>query len=135
MSKLNLIARGAMRHPLLWGAVATAGFYLALDSGVVEEPLLARYFAGHWAAYVSTTMFLVGAAALVVKALDLARNFRGLGATLFDGVTRNSPEGLWFKAQAEEHGFKAAVRMRDDGEPIAEGRSRPFRASFGNYKP
>jgi len=86
MSKMNQLARSAMRHPLLWGAVATAGFYLALDSGVVEQPLLARYFAGHWAAYVSTTMFLVAMAALVVKAMDLVRDWRSLGATLFDGI-------------------------------------------------
>ncbi len=86
MSKLNGISRAAMRHPLLWGAIATTGFYLALDGGVVEEPLVARYFAGHWAAYVSTTMFLVGVAALVVKGIDIVQNFRGLGATLFDGV-------------------------------------------------
>ena len=56
-------------------------------------------------------------------------------ATLFDGITRNTPEGVWFKAQAEERGFKEAVKMRDGGEPIAEGWSRPFRASFGPYRP
>jgi enoyl-CoA hydratase len=39
-------------------------------------------------------------------------------ATLFDGITRHSPEGLWFKAYAEEHGFHEAVRLRDSGEPI-----------------
>jgi enoyl-CoA hydratase len=39
-------------------------------------------------------------------------------ATLFDGITRHSPEGLWFKAYSEEHGFHEAVRLRDSGEPI-----------------
>ena len=39
-------------------------------------------------------------------------------ATFFDGVARHSPEGLWFKRYAEEHGFKEAVRLRDSGEPI-----------------
>ena len=56
-------------------------------------------------------------------------------ATFFDGVTRNSPEGVWFKEQAEADGFKEAVRKRDSGEPIAEGWSRPFRATFGRYRP
>jgi enoyl-CoA hydratase len=56
-------------------------------------------------------------------------------ATLFDGITRNSPEGVWFKEQAEMAGFKEAVRKRDSGEPIAEGESRPFRSSFGAYRP
>jgi enoyl-CoA hydratase len=49
-------------------------------------------------------------------------------ATLFDGITRHSPEGLWFKRRAEEAGFKQAVRERDGGEPIAPGASRPLSA-------
>jgi len=47
-------------------------------------------------------------------------------ATLFDGITRHSPEGLWFKRRAEEVGFKRAVRERDDGSPIAQDASRPL---------
>ncbi|MBZ0125179.1 MAG: crotonase/enoyl-CoA hydratase family protein [Rhodocyclaceae bacterium] len=39
-------------------------------------------------------------------------------ATLFDGITRHSPEGMWFKAYSEAHGFHEAVRLRDSGEPI-----------------
>jgi enoyl-CoA hydratase len=42
-------------------------------------------------------------------------------ATLFDGITRHSPEGVWFKGYAEEHGFHAAVQWRDSGRPIPEG--------------
>lgn len=45
-------------------------------------------------------------------------------ASLFDGVARHSPEGLWFKQRAEEVGFKQAVRERDSGDPIAPGVSR-----------
>ena len=47
-------------------------------------------------------------------------------ATLFDGITRHSPEGVWFKQRAEEAGFKQAIKERDSGDPIAEGWSRPF---------
>ncbi len=36
-------------------------------------------------------------------------------ATLFDGITRHSPEGLNFKARAEQMGWKQAVRERDLG--------------------
>ncbi len=36
-------------------------------------------------------------------------------ATIFDGITRHSPEGLNFKARAEAVGWKQAVRERDDG--------------------
>ena len=36
-------------------------------------------------------------------------------ATLFDGITRHSPEGLNFKRRAEDVGWKQAVRERDLG--------------------
>jgi enoyl-CoA hydratase len=39
-------------------------------------------------------------------------------ATIFDGITRHSPEGMWFKARAEEAGFHQAVKERDSGDPI-----------------
>jgi enoyl-CoA hydratase len=39
-------------------------------------------------------------------------------ATLFDGMARHSPEGVWFKERAEEVGFKQAVAERDSGDPI-----------------
>ena len=36
-------------------------------------------------------------------------------ATVFDGITRHSPEGIHFKQRAEQLGWKRAVRERDDG--------------------
>jgi len=36
-------------------------------------------------------------------------------ATIFDGITRHSPEGLNFKARAEAVGWKRAVQDRDEG--------------------
>jgi enoyl-CoA hydratase len=41
-------------------------------------------------------------------------------ATLFDGITRHNPEGLWFRRYAQQEGFKAAVEWRDSGRPIPE---------------
>lgn len=41
-------------------------------------------------------------------------------ATLFDGITRHSPEGVWFRRYAEAHGFPAAVEWRDSGRPLPE---------------
>ena len=45
-------------------------------------------------------------------------------ATLFDGIARHSPEGLWFKRRAEQVGFAQAVQERDSGDPIAPDVSR-----------
>ena len=36
-------------------------------------------------------------------------------ATVFDGITRHSPEGIHFKERAEQRGWKQAVRERDEG--------------------
>lgn len=50
-------------------------------------------------------------------------------ATLFDGMTRHSPEGLWFRDYAQKYGFRAAVEWRDSGRPIPQPRRpRPARA-------
>ncbi len=42
-------------------------------------------------------------------------------ATVFDGITRHNPEGMWFRRQAQVEGFKSAVEWRDSGRPIPEG--------------
>lgn len=42
-------------------------------------------------------------------------------ATLFDGITRHNPEGLWFRRHAQVHGFKSAVEWRDSGRNIPAG--------------
>lgn len=42
-------------------------------------------------------------------------------ATLFDGIARHNPEGLWFRRYAQSEGFRAAVEWRDSGRPIPEG--------------
>jgi enoyl-CoA hydratase len=35
-------------------------------------------------------------------------------STVFDGIARHTPEGHAFVAQAREHGFREAVRQRDE---------------------
>jgi enoyl-CoA hydratase len=42
-------------------------------------------------------------------------------ATLFDGITRHSPEGRWFQEFAAAHGFSEAVKWRDSGRWIPDG--------------
>ena len=41
-------------------------------------------------------------------------------ATVFDGITRHSPEGQWFKRYAETYGFQAATEWRDSGRPLPD---------------
>ena len=42
-------------------------------------------------------------------------------ASLFDGISRHSPEGRWFQKYAAENGFHEAVKWRDSGKWIPEG--------------
>ena len=42
-------------------------------------------------------------------------------ATVFDGITRHSPEGRWLKEFAEQRGFHEAVKYRDSGQWIPNG--------------
>jgi enoyl-CoA hydratase len=46
-------------------------------------------------------------------------------ATVFDGITRHSPEGMNFKARVEQVGWKQAVQERDDGT-FDWTRNKPF---------
>ncbi len=68
---------------------------------------------------------------LMMQKLMINQAFDNMGlastqmiATLFDGITRHSPEGVWFKERAEQVGFRQAVHERDSGGPIAPGVSR-----------
>ncbi len=44
-------------------------------------------------------------------------------ATMFDGMTRHTPEGVAFKKCCEEEGFHEAVTLRDSGEAIPSGKT------------
>lgn len=62
---------------------------------------------------------------LVMQKLVINQAYENMGlastqtlATLFDGIARHTPEGRWFADFAAEHGFHAAVKWRDSGQPI-----------------
>ena len=65
---------------------------------------------------------------LVMQKLMINQAYDNMGlqgtqllATLFDGITRHSPEGRWFQEFASRHGFHEAVRWRDSGRWIPDG--------------
>jgi enoyl-CoA hydratase len=69
---------------------------------------------------------------LMMQKLMINQAFDNMGlastqmlATLFDGITRHSPEGQWFKEYAAQRGFAEAVKLRDSGEPIPGSRKTP----------
>ncbi len=65
---------------------------------------------------------------LVMQKLMINQAYDNMGlhgtqilATLFDGITRHSPEGRWFQTFAAQHGFAEAVKWRDSGRWIPDG--------------
>ena len=65
---------------------------------------------------------------LMMQKLMVTQAYEAMGlantqvvAAVFDGITRHSPEGMWFKHQAERHGFHAAVEWRDSGRDLPDG--------------
>ena len=64
---------------------------------------------------------------LMMQKLMINQAFNTMGmentqmfATIFDGITRHSPEGTWFKKYAEANGFHAAVEWRDSGRDLPQ---------------
>lgn len=71
MSKLNALAALVIRSPILWGSAAAFGFFSLIHAGVVTNPLMVRYLAGHWVEYIEVVMFCIGISALVIKLADI----------------------------------------------------------------
>jgi biopolymer transport protein ExbB/TolQ len=83
VSLMNVLSAALLRSPLLWGGALAFAFFALIHGGIVSDPTVVRYLAGHWVEYVEVAMFCVGLAALVLKAGDIVRQRRSLGeATL-----------------------------------------------------
>jgi len=95
-----------------WGLATLAVRAEELDAATLA---LAERIAGVPTAQLMMQKLVINQA---VEAMGLERT--QMFATLFDGITRHSPEGLWFRRYAERHGFQAAVEWRDSGRPLPE---------------
>ncbi len=86
--RLARLFRALLASPIFWGALGTYGFYDLVRRGVLDSPFIQRYFASHPVEYIMTAMFLVGTAALAIKALDITRQYRGLARPLLSPIPR-----------------------------------------------
>lgn len=73
MKAIDRLTNWILRSPLLWGALLAVAFYAPIEAGYLNDPYLVRYTAGHWVEYIEMVMFCVGLAALVIKAISIAR--------------------------------------------------------------
>ena len=60
------------RSSILWGGLASTGFYWLIHTGRIESETVRLYFADHPVEYATTIMFFIAMAALVAKAMDTA---------------------------------------------------------------
>jgi enoyl-CoA hydratase len=101
------------RTAAAWGLANEAVSAEALDSATMA---LATRIAGVPRSHLAMHKMVVNQV-LLTTGLEQAQSL----ATVFDGITRHNPEGLWFRRYAQAEGFKAAVQWRDSGRPIPEG--------------
>jgi biopolymer transport protein ExbB/TolQ len=67
-------------------------FYGLIALGVIQNELVRRYFAGHPVEYIETVLFCIGMAALLLKAFDLAFQFRTLPDTQLPAPNGNGDD-------------------------------------------
>lgn len=84
-SERTLLANplGGLGWPLLLGLSVSGIFYFLVLSGPLDTPLMRRYFASHPICYLSTGMFFVGLAALLMKLVEVGLQFPHLGRISF----------------------------------------------------
>ena len=68
-----------IRSPILWGSLVSGVFYGLIHFGVFNNSYVRDYFAGHPVEYVTTIMFFMGMAALLITAFSTMRQSAGLG--------------------------------------------------------
>ena len=96
-----------------WGLANSAVPAAELDAAALQ---LAARIAGVPRGHLAMHKLVVNQAMLAMG-LEQTQMF----ATMFDGMTRHNPEGMWFRRYAQVEGFKAAVQWRDSGRAIPEG--------------
>ena len=79
---------GSLAWPLLIGLAACSMFYVLIFEGPLDTPAMHRYFASHPIAFAEVGMFLVGAAALLLKLGDVVGQQQGLSKFSFDSSGR-----------------------------------------------
>lgn len=75
MSRTNRILVSIFRWPVFWGILATLGFYGLIRGGLFNRDFTFRYFDSHPILQVEVAMFFIAAAALILKAFDVAAQF------------------------------------------------------------
>jgi len=98
--QVNRIARAIVWSPVVWGGLATLAFYVPLEisrnsellAGYGAHAFVLRYFAGHWAEYVTVAMFCIGVASLLLKVINLVGQSAILSEPMLDAIPPGGQE-------------------------------------------
>jgi len=117
VSTINALAAVVIRSPILWGAAAAFCFYSLIHGGLIDDPLVVRYLAGHWVEYVEVGMFFVGIAALALRLQDVFAQRRRvtsepLGAIPVGGQTPEDVDALLDSLDDRVAGERLSARLR-----------------------
>lgn len=85
MTKSNRIALAVIRSSLVWGGLASLGFYALLHAGLLHPESFRRYVTGNWVEYVETIAFFVGLSELVLRAFEIAEQSTSVHEPLLGG--------------------------------------------------
>ena len=113
MTKSNHVSQVVAKSPILWGILASAGFYGLVRAGVLSHWLIERYCTSHPVEYITMTMFFVGLAALVLKAVDMVGQYGGLAKPLLSKVSRCGRTVPDCDALLEQLGRRPSTRQND----------------------
>lgn len=86
MALINRWIMAVVRSALLWGALASLGFFILIHTGTLQGEFFKRYFTGHWINYTETIMFFIGLSLLILRSCDLAEQRFSLKQKPLDDV-------------------------------------------------
>jgi biopolymer transport protein ExbB/TolQ len=92
VSRFTSFSEWLLRQPVIWGSLACLAFYAAIVQGASQDSFLERYFASHEVEYITTALFFIGTAALVIKLVGLIIQFASLNHSLLaEAPTEGQP--------------------------------------------
>ena len=95
MSRANRLSQAIFRSSVVWGGLASLGFYAFIHSltrsGTWQGEFAQRYFANHWTLYVETIVFFIGLAELLLRLFDVTSQASRVGQPLL-GERPSAPQ-------------------------------------------
>ncbi len=86
MNRWDRFSNAMSQSAIVWGGLASAAFYGLIRFAAPRSSIVVELFAAHPIEYAATTMFFIGLAALALKSLDVAGQWRRLAKLLLGPV-------------------------------------------------